>query len=141
MTRQDFEGFVRRRQRAWADRDAHALTIEHAPDSVVESPTHGTLTTTRDIQCVYQTWFDAFPDVKYEVDDTLFEGDRGVIFFHATGTHMQPFLNVPPTGKKLEINGALLLTFREGKIVHEKRYYDATALMLQIGLLRAKPGV
>lgn len=45
MTRDEFQAFVKRRQRAWADHDTHALVTEHAPDCVVESPTHGKLTT------------------------------------------------------------------------------------------------
>lgn len=139
MTRDDFDAFVRRRERAWANRDARALTDEHARDGVVESPTHGRLATIEDIRHVYQTWFDAFPDVRFEIEDTLWEGDRGVLFVRVTGTHLQPFLNVPATRKRLEIRGALLLTFRDGKIAHERRYYDSTALLLQIGVLRAKP--
>lgn len=39
----------------------------------------------------------------------------------------------------MEIHGAILLTFRDGKIVREKRYYDSTALLVQIGVLKAKP--
>lgn len=141
MTREDFEGFVRRREIAWKDRDSRALTADHVEDCVVESPMHGKLTSHEAIRNVYATWLEAFPDLKFQHDDFLVDGDRVALFFTSSGTHMKPFANVPATGRRMDVRGVFLMTFREGRIVHEKRYYDATALLLQIGVLKAKPGV
>jgi hypothetical protein len=33
-----------------------------------------------------------------------------------------------------------LFTMRDGRIAHERRYYDFTGLLIQIGILKAKPG-
>jgi steroid delta-isomerase-like uncharacterized protein len=141
MTREDIERFFRRREIAWKDHDSRALTADHAEDGVIESPTHGKLTGREAIQNVYATWFEAFPDLKFTQDDLMIDGDRVALFFTSSGTHMKPFASVPPTGRKMDIRGVWLMTFRDGLIVQDKRYYDATALLLQIGVLKAKPGV
>ena len=139
MTRADVDDFLKRRERAWFDRDPAALAADHADKGVVESPMHGTLTSRDAIKSVYATWFDAFPDLRFIVDDVMLEGDRLALFFTSTGTHMKPFASVPATGRHMAIRGVFLMRFRDGFIVHEKRYYDSTAMLVQIGVLKAKP--
>lgn len=139
MTREDVERYLKRRERAWRDRNPDAMVADFADDAVVESPTHGTLTTKAGIRNVYGTWFDAFPDARFIQNDVVVEGDRAAVFFTVSGTHEKPFTGIPPTGRHIEIRGVLLIQFRYGLIVHEKRYYDSTSLLLQIGLLKAKP--
>ena len=139
MTRDEVERFLKRRERAWFDRDPSALAADHTEDGIVESPTHGTMTSRDAIRQVYATWFDAFPDLKFIQDDLIVEGDRAAVFFTSTGTHKKPFASVPATGRQMTIRGVFIMTFRDGLIAHEKRFYDSTALLLQIGVLKAKP--
>jgi steroid delta-isomerase-like uncharacterized protein len=139
MTRDDVERFLTRRERAWFDRDPDALAADHTDDGVVESPTHGRLITREAIRGVYATWFDAFPDLRFVRDDLIVEGDRAAVFFTSTGTHMKPFATIPATRRHMQIRGVFVMTFRDGRIAHERRYYDATSLLLQIGVLKAKP--
>jgi predicted ester cyclase len=42
---------------------------------------------------------------------------------------------LPPTGKRLEIKGMELVQVRDGKIVIDNLYYDAMAILAQVGLL------
>lgn len=139
MTRDDVDRFLARRDRAWFDRDPAGLAADYADACVVESPTHGRQTSREAVRTVYATWFDAFPDLRLEREDVLVDGDRVALVFRATGTHTKPFGVVPASGRTLEIRGVFLLTFRDGQIVHEKRYYDSTSLLLQIGVLKARP--
>jgi steroid delta-isomerase-like uncharacterized protein len=139
MTRDAVERFFARRAEAWARRDPDALADDYAPDAVVESPTHGRHTTREAIRGVYATWFEAFPDVVFRQDDLIVEGDRVALFFTITGTHAKPFGGVAATGRHMDIRGVLLFTLAEGRIVAERRYYDSTSLLMQIGLLKARP--
>ena len=36
--------------------------------------------------------------------------------------------------------GVLVFELRDGKITHERRLYDFTGLLVQVGVLKAKPG-
>lgn len=139
MTREDVERFLDRRDRAWFDRDPSGLAAEYADSCLVESPTHGPQTTRDAVRQVYATWFEAFPDLKFIREDVIVEGDRAAVCFRVTGTHMKPFGVVPASGRSVEIRGVFVFTFRDGQIVHERRYYDATSLLVQIGVLKAKP--
>jgi steroid delta-isomerase-like uncharacterized protein len=139
MTREEIDRFFKRRLVAWGDRDPASLAADHGEGCIVESPTHGRLTTREAIQNVYATWFDAFPDLKFIHDDLIVEGERAALFFTSTGTHMKPFASIPATGRQMSIRGVFVFTFRDGLIVHEKRYYDSTSLLMQIGVIKAKP--
>lgn len=139
MTRDDVERFLRSRDRAWLDRDPDALADGYAEDAVVESPTHGKLTARQAIRHVFALWFDAFPDLTFAEEDLLVEGNRAALVFTATGTHMKPFASIPPTHRQMVVRGVFVMTFRDGRIVHEKRYYDSTSLLVQVGVIKAKP--
>lgn len=139
MTREEIERFLAARERAWQERDADALADGHAEQGVVESPMHGKLSSRAAIRGVYATWFEAFPDLRFVRDDLIVEGERAALFFTSSGTHTRPFATIPPTGRPMEVRGVFVMTFRDGLIVHEKRYYDSTSLLVQIGVLKAKP--
>jgi steroid delta-isomerase-like uncharacterized protein len=110
-----------------------------ADDCVAESPVHGKLKGRERIADVYRNWFSAFPDVRFEATDVVAEDERAVMFWTVTGTHTAEFSGFPPTGRTFQIRGASLYTFSDGRIVHERRLYDFTSLLMQIGVLKAKP--
>jgi predicted ester cyclase len=58
----------------------------------------------------------AFPDLDYRVGDIFGEGDKVAARYSATGTHLGTFIDIPPTGKKIEINGMYIARIAGGKI-------------------------
>ena len=46
---------------------------------------------------------------------------------------------MPPTGRRIEVAGAFIYRIRNDQIVHERRILDFTGLLVQVGVLRAKP--
>lgn len=141
MSRDEIEAFIDRRLRAWNARDAHALALDHTEDGVVESPLAGGNTTGREaIERLYATYFRAFPDFKLEKRDVLIDGDRVALFAWISGTDRGGFMGMDPTGRAVKISIAFLYQLRDGEIVGEYRIYDFTGLLIQIGMLKAKPG-
>lgn len=60
----------------------------------------------------------AFPDMKFEVNLVLESGEHIVSNWTITGTHTGGnYYDVPPSGKKVEINGTAVLRFENGKVV------------------------
>ena len=55
------------------------------------------------------------------------------------GTNTGGFMNMAPTGKHFRFAAVLICTMRDGQIAHEKRIYDFTGFLLEIGVLKAKP--
>ena len=54
-------------------------------------------------------------------------------------THIGEVFGVPPSGKQIERTIAYFLTFKDGLITREVRLYDFTSMLMQLGVLRAKP--
>jgi steroid delta-isomerase-like uncharacterized protein len=141
MNRQDVEEMFARRQQALTRRDAATLASLHSEDGVLESPTAGgTVHGRHAIEDVYQAWFKAFPDLVFTADDALLiDGDRVAQRLTTTGTDTGGFLGLPPTGKAFRVPLVVLCTLADHQIVHERRIYDFTGMLIQIGVLKAKP--
>ena len=58
----------------------------------------------------------AFPDLTYEAEDMVAVRDKVVARYTAHGTHLGQFVDVPPSGKKIEINGIYIGRVAGGKI-------------------------
>jgi len=139
MTRDDILALFDRRQAALENLDAGAFISDYAPDCVIESPTGGTHEGREPAKAVVQAFFDAFMDLKVRREALLIDGARAVQVESMEGTHVGPFLGMPPTGKHFRFVVALVCELKDGKIVRERRIYDFTGLLVQIGVLKAKP--
>jgi uncharacterized protein (TIGR02246 family) len=140
MSRDEIEALIDRRTRAWNARDAHALALDHSADGAVESPLAGGNATGREaIEKLYATYFRAFTDFNLEKRDLLIDGDRAALFAWVSGTDLGGFMGMDPTGRAVKIAIAFIYEFRDGLIVGEHRIYDFTGLLIQIGVLKAKP--
>ena len=56
-------------------------------------------------------------------------------------THRGDFMGIPGTGRRVEFDCVLILDFQDGKIQRERRVYDFTGMLIQIGVLRGKPAI
>jgi steroid delta-isomerase-like uncharacterized protein len=139
MTRDAIVALVQRRRAAWDAHDAAALAATHAERGVVISPTGGVLEGRAEIERVYRLWFSAFPDVTWRGDDLIIDGDRVVELAQVAGTHGSDFFGVPATGRHVEVQVALIMRVEDGLVVEERRVYDFTGFLVQVGVLKAKP--
>ena len=48
-------------------------------------------------------------------------------------------MGLPPTNKPFRLPIVFLCTVKDGLVVHEQRIYDFTGMLVQIGVLKAKP--
>jgi len=139
MTREEVLALFTRREAAWRAHDAASLAADHAPDGVVLSPTGGVLEGREEIERVYRVWFTAFPDLAFGSTDVLVDGDRAVLLATVTGTHDGDFFGLPASGRQVNAVCALIYTLRDGVITHERRVLDFTGVLIQVGVLKAKP--
>ena len=139
MSREQIVSLFAARDAAWAARDARALGATHARDGVVTSPTGGVLEGRDEIERIYQLWFSAFPDLLVQANDRLIDGNRAVEVARLTGTHAGDFFGVPPTGRKVDVTVAFVMTIENGEIVTERRVLDFTGVLVQVGVIKARP--
>jgi steroid delta-isomerase-like uncharacterized protein len=138
-TRAAVEEIKTRREQAFHARDAEALAADYADECVVESPMAGTLEGRLAVEAAYRDLFNAFPDLDFRHDEMIVEGDRVAILWSMHGSHLGELFGFGPTGRSIELNGALIITLSDGKIVRERRIYDFMGLLIQMGALKAKP--
>ena len=122
-----------------AQHDAPALAADHALDGTVVSPTGGVLEGRSEIERIYRVWFTAFPDLVFSTEMLLVDGDRAALLWRMSGTHAGEFFGMAPTGRRVEVAGAFVYEFADGQITHEHRVLDFTGVLVQVGVLKAKP--
>lgn len=77
----------------------------------------------------------AFPDVKFQVEDMIEEGDRILVRWTATLTHTGDYFGIPPSGKAATISGMNLWRVTDGKAVEGWVNRDDIGLLRQIGAI------
>ena len=79
------------------------------------------------------TWLrTAFPDLRFEVDDLISDGDRVVLRWTARGTHRGTFADVAPTGRPVAWTGCDWFRLRSGRLVEAIVLSDGGALYDQL---------
>lgn len=139
MTRDDVIALFARRQDVLRRHDARALAADHAEDCVLDSPMAGQVVGRDAIEAVYRAWFSGFPDLELRQEELVVDGDRVVQIETMSGTDTGGFMGLPPTGKAFRVPIVLSYTLRDGKITRWQTIYDFTGMLVQIGMLKAKP--
>lgn len=80
-------------------------------------------------------FYTAFPDLVFKAEEVVMEEKRAVMYWTARGTHQGVLLNIPPTGRRVRVNGVTMLCVENGKIVQATHLWDMAALLRMIGLL------
>lgn len=75
----------------------------------------------------------AFPDLRFEIQEMVAEGDSVALLWTLTGTHRGELMDIPPTGRSVHIYGSEINHFEDGLITESWAVSDALTLMRQIG--------
>ena len=139
MTRDEIVQLFARREAAYSKHDVEALAALHSETCVVESPFGGTVQGRAAIAQVYRAFFEALDDVTISVDDLVIDGDRVVLAGTLSGTDTGGMMGMTPSGKPALLPIVVVCRVADGLIVHERRIYDFTGMLVQIGVLKARP--
>lgn len=139
MTRDEVLALLARRRDAVARKDMATIGELYADDATLQSPLAGSVTGRDAAVRATQAFLSAFPEVVITEEAPLIDGDRATIVGEVAGTHVGELLGLPPSGRAFRFPIVFDLTFRDHHIIRERRFYDFTGLLVQIGLLRAKP--
>jgi steroid delta-isomerase-like uncharacterized protein len=139
MTRDEIVAFFERRQQLFDNFDARALAADYADEAVIESPSAGVHTGRAAAEQALRAAFGAFLDLKTKTESLVIDGDRVAEVRAIEGTHIGEFMGMPPSGKHFRLAAVFLYELRNRQIIRERRIYDFTGLLVQIGMLKAKP--
>ena len=86
-----------------------------------------------------QTLRSAFADLHLQVEDAIADGDRVWLRLHATGTHEGTFMNMPATGRRIDITVIDIARIVDGRLVEHWGVADRLSAFQQIGLAPGGP--
>ena len=138
MTRAQIEALFTRRQDDYDNLDAASLAADYAEDAVIESPItgrHGKAEAQQNIEVVFK----AFLDLTLTTEALVIEDHRVAQVVTLEGTNIGGLFGLPPSGKSFKVPAVFFYELKAGKISRERRIYDFTGLLVQVGVLKAKP--
>lgn len=139
MTRAEIVNLFDRRMRASNEHDVESLAELFAEDAVVESPLGGTHQGRAAVAAVFGAFFSALSDATVTQDDLIIDGDRVVQVLTVSGTDTGGMMGMAPSGRPAQLPMVFVCEVADGFITHERRIYDFTGMLVQIGVLKAKP--
>jgi steroid delta-isomerase-like uncharacterized protein len=77
----------------------------------------------------------AFPDIRFTIEDLLAESETVVARWSCRGTHKGELNGIAPTGKQFNITGISVARFTNGKMFEGYVNWDALSLMQQLGVV------
>lgn len=159
MTVEENKANVRRWvEEVWSSQDGLRSIEELVEPDMIADDTDPHTMTVRDIAQAMRLFRAAFPDWQAKTGAVVAEGEEVMLRWTAHGTHTgtmqgiaareaiaevpgsaapRPLLLVPPTGRRVTIEGACHFTFRDGKVLSFWVLWDQVELMRQIGVLPA----
>jgi steroid delta-isomerase-like uncharacterized protein len=85
----------------------------------------------------FATQREAFPDIEYEIEDQIAEGDKVVTRWTARATHTGEFQGIPPTGRPGTVTGMTIFRIADGSVVECWTNMDELGMMQQLGVIPA----
>ena len=106
-------------------------------DDFVEHETLPDLPPTRaGVVQYFQMLIAAFPDLRMVVEDVIASGDKAVARVRVTGTHKGPFMGMPATGRRIEMQLIDITRFGDdGRAKEHWGLADELAMMRQLGAI------
>src|SRR4051794_5584063 len=117
--------------------DLDAIAAAWAPDGVSHVSGQADADGPSGVRTYWAELFGATPDLRFDVEEILVDGERASVRWSANGTFAGPgaYQGIEPTYAHLELEGLDLFELRDGQLVREHAYTDGSTFARQIGLL------
>jgi steroid delta-isomerase-like uncharacterized protein len=111
-----------------------------ASDYIEHNPLPGQGSGIDGIRDRYTIVLNAF-DPHFTIEDVIAEGDKVVLRWTNSGTHVGEFPGMPPTGRSFRIPGIEIWRVENGKLAEHWDVVDVFGQLQQLGLLPQPDGV
>ena len=107
-----------------------------ADDFVEHEELPGLAPTKEGVKDFFKAYLAAFPDLRMTAEDVLASGDKVVARVRATGTHQGEFMDIPATGKSIDVQLVDIIRFGDDGLAHEHwGVFDTMTMMQQLGVV------
>ena len=133
-------GTVRRMFELVSAGDVNGFGRHLADDFVEHEVGPGLDPTKAGTEQLFRMLMSAFPDLRFEAEDFIENGDKVVARVRVTGTQKGDFMGVPASGKPIDVQAIDILRFGDDGLVHEHwGVMDVMSMMQQIGAIPDGP--
>ena len=107
-----------------------------ADDFVEHEELPGLAPTKEGVKDFFKMYLAAFPDLRMTAEDVLASGDKVVARVRTTGTHQGEFMDMPATGKSIDVQLVDIIRFGDDGLAHEHwGVFDTMTMMQQLGVV------
>ena len=118
---------------AWKTHDVEALLSLVDENHVVESDTiPAPMYGHEGLRQFMQTYLAAFPDIDFQLEQTIAEGDFVVQRWTATGTHRGELMGIAPTGRRIRWDHVSIVRVKDGRVVGQWAQPDLFGIYRQL---------
>jgi len=123
-------------QEVWNERKVQVVDKFLSPSHALVDPNASdTRTGPEAYKAVVTRFFRAFSNLKFEVQDMVSEKDKVVASWTISGVHTGEYNGVPPTHKKISVEGISIHQLANGKIMDTSSVWDTLGLLKRIGAI------
>jgi len=134
MVDSDLDPHIQRAMETFNDHDLDRHMAEFADGATFLDPVLDSEVTGDDHRAYLAAVYDAFPDIRQEVDRVLCPGNPTVIESTFYGTHRGEIEGIPPTGNSVAVPLVSVITVSEDVITSWRDYWDQQTFRDQPGL-------
>ena len=87
---------------------------------------------TKQLVTIYRN---AFPDIRFTIDEQIAEGDKVMTRWSAHGTHGGELAGIPATGKTSTVTGIVIDRLVNGMIAESWAIFDQFGMLQQLGVI------
>jgi len=92
------------------------------------------------VKAFFRMYIAAFPDLRLSAEDVLASGDKVVARVRVTGTQQATFMDIPATGKRIDVQLVDIIRFGDDGLAHEHwGVFDTMTMMQQLGVVPDGP--
>ena len=130
VSRRFFEEIFSKGNLAVADEIIAKDHVNSGPGSLPGLPTgpEGT----KQLVTIYRN---AFPDIRFTIDEQIAEGDKVMTRWSAHGTHGGELAGIPATGKTSTVTGIVVDRLVNGMIAESWAIFDQFGMMQKLGVI------
>jgi len=126
-----FRGFVD----AWNAGDAHAMWNFWSPHMVHHDRARDC--GPEDVFALMSSFMTAFPNLRFEIENLIADGDLVAARMTARATHTGDFMGLAPTGKEVAVAVMGQVRIEDDHIVEHWNVMDEVHLLQQLGLAQS----
>ena len=89
----------------------------------------------REFQHFAQQMREAFPDIRFELEEEIVEGEHVCTRYTMSGTFLSTMMGLLPNGDRFSVRGIDTFRVANGKVVEIHASYDTLGQMQQLGVV------